>query len=956
MLKRHSLKTRLVLLIGAVALFSTLGLSQIAAHFGRQQIERDQSTLLNEMANRMVSRLSQDMSTRADEILLLTTLNPIRAPEVPLANKRRLFEQVKRAYPHYAWIGLTDGQGNILTGTDGLLVGKNVAKRAWFIEGSQGLHFGDAHDAFLLAKIMPKPRWDDLPLRLVDVSAPVRDDDGRLLGVICGHLSLDWGFEARRRMLDKLPGQAVDLVVLNHDGRVLMGTPELPSLAVDLSGLRGFQVISSAAAAPAVERWPDGRNYLTAVVAESPFRQYPGMGWSVVARKAEDAAFRRADALVHTITALGIATAVLFGLATWWMLDRQLQPLEQVSRAAEQVRGKDLTVPIPQPQGRDEIAVFARSLSQLVGDLQAYNAQLRLTSRVFTESSQGIMITDPEQRILRVNRAFGKITGYSEDEAIGQTPSILKSDLHDAAFYREMWHCIEQRGFWRGEIWNRNKQGKLYPEWLNINALTDEFGNVVHYIGLFDDITEKKEYEHRLVHLANYDLLTELPNRHLMQKHLQEALARVHGTESGLALLFIDLDKFKHINDTLGHPAGDLVLKEVATRFSAEIDGNQILSRWGGDEFVLVVPGADSMAASSLAKRLIERLQIPFALEGGRYHLSLSVGIALFPVDARSADGLMRCADTAMYRAKKAGANRYQFYEKTMNAGVERFLRIDSALRQALKNKGQGLSLVFQPQFDADGANIVGLEALLRWEHPELGHTTYLPSYASPEDRPGRVAVMERRQDKAVCMVSPAEFIPVAEDTGQILPLGAWVLEQVVKAYAELAADGCRRVPISVNCSVAQLRHHQLVDTLAGLVEKWQVPPHDLTVEVTETAIMSDETQVLQVLERLKAMGFRISIDDFGTGYSCLSYVQKLRPDELKIDRSFVEAIHDNPDSRNIVSFTLGLARTMNVEVVAEGVETIEQLAVLRELGDVTVQGFLFSRPVELGQLKNLLA
>jgi diguanylate cyclase (GGDEF)-like protein/PAS domain S-box-containing protein len=942
-------------MIGGLALLSTLALSQIASHLSRIQIEKDQSALLMGTANQMVSRLSQDMSNRADEILFLTHLDQVRDPNVAPEQKQTLFERVKQAYPHYAWIGITDSQGNILAGTDGLLVGKSVAKRDWFTKGSKGLHFGDAHDAFLLAKIMPKPKWDDLPLRLVDVSAPVLNDAGELLGVICGHLSLDWGFEARAKMLDKLPAQSLDLVVLNHEGRVLMGTPTLPSLAVDLSGLRSFQLISSAKAAPVLESWPDGNTYLTAAVAETPFKDYSGMGWSVMARKSERDAFGPADILSHTINIIGMVTAILFSLLMWFVLRRQLLPLEAVSAAAERIREEDLAVPIPKPTGKDEIAVFARSLTGLVSTLQGRNTELRLTSRVFEESGQGIMITDAQQRILRVNQAFERITGYTSSEATGQSPSLLQSGIHDNDYYRAMWDSITRHGAWSGEIWNRTKEGKTYPEWLNINVLKNDQGEVIHYIGLFDDITEKKEYEKRLVHLANYDVLTNLPNRHLMERHLKAALDRIDSTQSGLALVFIDLDEFKHINDSLGHPAGDMVLREVATRFASEIREEQILARWGGDEFVVVMPDADSIAATHLVKRLIKTLQRPFAIEGGQYHLSMSAGMALFPSDSRHAEGLLRCADTAMFQAKQAGSNLYRFYEGSMNAGVERFLKINSALHRSLDRGGEGLWLAYQPQFSSDGRRVVGIEALLRWEHPELGSTVFQPQYRSNEQRPAIVDRLIRSESGDSCQVSPGDFIPVAEDTGLIIELGYWILEKTMADYASLKASGCLPVPISVNFSVHQLHDHKLVERIDSLTSAYQVPPSHLKIEVTESAIMSDEQTALKVLGKLKSRGHLISIDDFGTGYSCLSYIQKLHPDEIKVDRSFVLRVDQSEDCHNIVSFTLGLATTMGIAVVAEGVETESQFSALKSIGDMRLQGFLFGKPITLEQLKSML-
>lgn len=509
MTTRHSLKVRLTVMIGILAILSTLALSQIAAHFSRLQIKEDQSALLRQIVVSMASRLNQDIRIRSDEIVLLTALDQIRQRNVSPERKREVFEIVRKNYPMYAWIGMTDDKGTITAGTDDLLVGKSVAARDWFIKGRDGLFFGDVHDAFLLAKLVPKPKWDDLPLRLVDISAPVMDKDNKLLGVICGHLSLDWAFEVREQMLQNISSQGLDVVVLNKEGNVLMGNVSLPSLRVNLRDLNSFRSVSSEtekpavvedwpngksylAVAAAVENWPDGKSYLTVAAANTSLKNFPTSGWTVVARKDKQIAFAPAERLAKTITVLGFITAGLFGIVMWVMIRRQLKPLEEVSAAAEHIHTVDLTTPIPKPKGDDEIATFARSLANVVSTLQKSNAELKLASRVFEESGQGIMITDAERRLLRVNRTFSDITGYTSEEALGKNPRFLQSGRHDLPFYQSMWESIKKEGVWRGEIWNKTKSGNLYPEWLTIGTLKDDKGNITHYIGIFDDITERK--------------------------------------------------------------------------------------------------------------------------------------------------------------------------------------------------------------------------------------------------------------------------------------------------------------------------------------------------------------------------------------------------------------------------------------------------------------------------------
>lgn len=920
--KKSSLKIQLAVGIAVLALVSSLISSHVASRFSREQIEHDQSALLQNMAVRMATQLAQDMSARGNEILFLANQDRIRDTKFPLEKKRDIFERMKQSYPFYAWIGIADQDGNIVAGTDGLLVGKSVAQREWFLKGKEELHFGDAHDAFLLAKLLPKPKWDDLPLRLVDVSAPVRDESGQFLGVICGHLSLDWAFEARNLMLDQLPLEGLDLVVLNKDGKILMGTPQLPSLKVDLSSLNTFQGLADSLRSVGIDVWPDSKKYLTAAVRETPFRNYPGMGWVIIGRKAEAAAFAPADHLSTLVLSVGVASTLGFVLLLWVMLSRKLKPLEEISAAAEQIRTQGTDVEIPRPVGDDEVATFARSLIGLVSELQESNAELKLASRVFEESGQGILISNAENKILRVNESFTRITGYRLADVVGNTPALLSSGQQDAFFYEKMWSSIRRTGGWQGEIWNRNKLGHVYPEWLTINTLKDEADQITHFIAIFDDISEKKEYEKRLVHLASYDQLTNLPNRNLMRRKVESMLkkAKRHGT--GLALLFIDLDKFKHINDTLGHPAGDQVLRELAIRFQSQVGEENLLSRWGGDEFVLAQPNADEASVMLLIEKLTQSLERPFTIEGERYYISMSVGVAMYPSHGDSVDVLLRCADTAMYQAKREGMNLFRFYDSTMNASLERFLKIDNALKHALDHHGLGLALNFQPQFDSTGKQIVGIEALIRWNHPEMG------------------------------AIGPNQFIPVAEETGQIARLGLWIIEEAARAYDYLRSHGCHPVQLSINCSAYQLNDNSVMDALALACATYDIPPGHLAVEITESAIMTDEQSAIEKLVKLGDAGHHISIDDFGTGYSCLTYIQKIKPAEIKIDQSFISKMISDSDSRNIVLFTINLAKSMGIVVVAEGVETHEQMQMLGEISqDVRLQGYLLSRPVALNDL-----
>ncbi|MDD2884874.1 MAG: EAL domain-containing protein [Dechloromonas sp.] len=910
------LKWRLSMGIGLLALLSTLLVWQLSSSLSRQQIERDQNTLLTSIAVRMATQMAHDMDARAGELRFLASQSEIRDPRLSSEKKRAIFERMRNNYPFYSWIGITDTEGNIVAGTDGLLVGKSVAKRDWFINGRDSLHFGDAHDAFLLAKFLPKPKWDDLPLRLVDISLPVHDEQGRLLGVICGHLSLDWAFEARESMLDQLNREHLDLIVLNKEGKVLMGTPRLPSLKVDLASLTSFQGLAHNSRQVANEQWPDGRNYLTAAVRETPFRNYQGMGWTIVARKPLDIALQAADQLSRLILIAGIGTALLFALAGWIVLNRLLRPLEQVAQVAERIKAHDLTTEIPQPAGDDEVSVLARSLTELVASLQAANAELQLSSRVFEESGQGILISDTNNRVLRVNRAFVQITGYPAAEILGQTPAVLQSGMQDKAFYQAMWQRLARHGQWQGEIWNKHKDGHRYPEWLTIYTLRDEQGQVAYYLAIFDDITEKKNYERRLVHLANYDTLTELPNRHLLQERTDRMLREATTNAQQLALIFIDLDRFKLINDTLGHPAGDTVLVDVARRFSLLVGNAQLLARWGGDEFVIVMPIKTADDAAHMAQNVANALHAPFIIAGEAYQLSMSAGIACFPNDGQSVAELLRCADTAMYQAKQAGRGEASFFTPTMNSELTQTVHISHALRLSLEHKDDSLSLVFQPKLDLHGQAVVGIDILARWQHPQQGE------------------------------VSPTQFIQIAEDNGLMPMLSQWLIEHSVRQISSIRQALGRALPFSLNLSAHQLRDTALPRQLQGACLQNELPCRDLTLEVTENAIMADEKSCIDNLLALKSLGFRLSIDNYGTAYASLNYLQTLRPAEIKIDRRLVDNLPVDPEYHERLQFIISMADKLGLNVVATGVENERQWQALQPMAPWAVQGFLFARPM----------
>lgn len=551
--------------------------------------------------------------------------------------------------------------------------------------------------------------------------------------------------------------------------------------------------------------------------------------------------------------------------------------------------------------------------------------QLRLAAVTF-ETSEAIVITDPNSHIVKTNSAFTEITGYRADEVIGKTINILRSDQHDHAFYTKMWHDLQQNHRWQGEIWNKRKNGELFPEWLTITAVRNEQGETSHYVAIFTDISERKAAEEKIRYQASYDALTKLPNRKLLHHSLEQATsAAVHFQHTG-ALLLLDLDEFKIINDSLGHRAGDKLLIAVAKRLKNLISAGDTLARIGGDEFAILIPdlGADIEWSTQYAKELGERvcrsLDDGFEIHQQLIHLSTSIGIALFPNGSTSADDLLRQADTAMFRAKANGKNNFLCFSPEMQMAVEKRLSIQSELKQAI-DAGQ-LELYYQPQFDhAD--NLVGAEALVRWNHPEKG------------------------------LIPPNDFIPTAEQTGLIIPLGRWVLEEACRSYAAWCLSDLQPPPrISVNVSSHQFHQSGFIEMIEGCLQRNNMSADKLELEITEEVLIQDMETTIDIIQQLKDLGVYFSIDDFGTGYSSLGYLRNLPINQLKIDRSFIQNLPDNASDALITDTIIAMASHMGLQVIAEGVETTAQLAFLKEKQCDFFQGFYFSKPLPLSEFE----
>ena len=539
---------------------------------------------------------------------------------------------------------------------------------------------------------------------------------------------------------------------------------------------------------------------------------------------------------------------------------------------------------------------------------------LRLSAKVFENTVEGVIITDSAARILAVNRAFTQVTGYELEDVLHLTPQILKSGRHDALFYNEMWKTLNQSGQWVGEIWNKRKNGEIYPERLTIGVVRDSNGGVGHYVGVFSDITDIKRSQERLDFLAHHDLLTTLPNRLLFNHRLNHSIALAQRNHRQLAVVFIDLDHFKNVNDTLGHDLGDELLKKVSADLNVHVRKSDTLARIGGDEFILLLDDIEAPRyAGAIAEKFLELLRRTFMISGHEIIVSASIGVSFFPTDGQDVSTLVKNADTAMYYAKTHGRNSYHFYESAMSEYAQERVRLESLLRRSIE-RGE-LSVHYQPQVNLVTGRLMGAEALVRWNNPELGS------------------------------VSPVRFIPIAEDIGYICALGEWVLRTACLQVKEWEKVGFTLPCISVNLSVKQLEHGDIVDIVRRVLEETGLSSLRLELEVTESAIMKNE-HALDLLDGLRAIGVELAVDDFGTGYSSLSYLRRLPIQKLKIDRSFITDVTAEPSREAIVRAIIALANALGLHTIAEGIETEAEAQFLIREGCQQAQGFLYSRPL----------
>ena len=567
-----------------------------------------------------------------------------------------------------------------------------------------------------------------------------------------------------------------------------------------------------------------------------------------------------------------------------------------------------------------KLSVFRDELKGEIDERTRAELQLKLFAMVFENALEGISITDKEGLIVAVNPSFTTITGYTAEEVIGKNPSVLKSDRHETDFYTGMWTSLKENGSWQGEIWNRRKNGESYPEILSISSVHNDVGELTNYVAVFHDISDMKLKDEQIEHQAYHDALTGLPNRILVADRLGVAIAHAKRAGTKVAVLFLDLDNFKKINDSLGHSLGDMLIQSVAKRLLGEFRDADTIARLGGDEFLIVVENvADEREVVELADRLLRAFDESYIIKGNELFVTTSVGVTLYPEDGSTPDILIKNADMAMYQSKAKGKNAYFLFTEEMNERVAKRINLENDMRQALKERQ--FTVYFQPKVNQRTGAVTGMEALVRWVKPD-----------------GTI-------------VSPVEFIPLAEETGLIVPLGEFVLEASCKAMQIFDGVGCGDIKVSVNLSPIQFEQEDLVEMVIDNLERNGLASSRLELEITESTLMTDVQTSIAKLNLLVDHGISIAIDDFGTGHSSLYYLKNFPIDVLKIDRSFVRDITEDVSDAQIVETIIMMAHNLGMTVVAEGVETKEQLELLDSFGCKTIQGYYYSKPLPLEEV-----
>jgi diguanylate cyclase (GGDEF)-like protein/PAS domain S-box-containing protein len=897
-MRTYSIRTHLLVLVLAITV-PFLGFVAFVIYSDMQQGVAQTKRLLRVVANTMASNTGRRIANARRLVELLAARPLVR--RVDSNNCDGILKEFLTLYPMYANVGYVDRDGNVVCSAIAPPHGEVFsAKNATWFQNVRSLKRFNVAPPFTgkitgkVVSVISTPIWNEhdemvgavflpIDLKTYDPNIPVQ-----LLpsGSHYGFVNED-GIEIWRNVdLNHSIGTRSSTDAAGRIARVRMG--EFESVSSD--GIRRFYSMNA----------------------------MPDVGWvawvGVPASTVYAAAQKRA--MIYTSTAL-IVVLVLVSVAI--RISRRIaRPVAGLEKAVDAIKGGDFKTRTAEA-GPREIASLAHEFNSMVAAEQLNCAQLRIAATAF-EAQEGIMVTDAKGVILRVNRAFTDMTGYSAEEAVGQTPSFLKSGRHDADFYRAMWDTIDRTGGWQGEVWDQRKNGDIYPKWLTISAVKDEKGAVTNYVGTHFDISERKQAEEKIYSLAYFDPLTGLANRTLLLDRLRQATTVSRRSHLFGALLFIDLDNFKIVNETQGYDVGDKLLQLVAQRLTKCVREGDTVARVGGDEFVVMLTGLAKIkqeAASTteqIADKILDSLSQPCPLGIIRHRCTGSIGVTLFLDESTNVDELLKQAELSLYKSKDAGRNAWHFFDPTMEAAVRERVDLEERLRRAVEENQ--LELHYQAQLE-NGSRLVGVEALVRWRHPQRG------------------------------LVSPAEFIPLAETTGLILPLGRWVLETACRQLAEWAQNpSLASLNIAVNVCARQFHHAEFVDQVLDTIKRTGANPLRLKLELTESLLVENVEEIIVKMSELKSKGVGFSLDDFGTGYSSLYYLKRLPLDNLKIDQSFIRDVLINPNDAAIARTIIALAQNLGLGVVAEGVETKAQWDFLADSGCDVYQGYLFSRPL----------
>lgn len=948
----YTLRNRISLLVVTLTLTLALIVSMSAGEISRAQITQRRGARLLQFAQQFSQQLDSQLFEYWREVQFIATLDTVREPNVAPAEVRELLEEMIETHSFYSWVGLTDAEGTVRVSTSGMLEGQSVAARPWFVEGSKAPFVGDVHEAVLLASLLPAPANNE-PLRFLDIAAPVYDDAGAFVGVLGVHMNWEWARTVMTSTLQYADGD-IGLTILNRDGNLLLSSSEQASASASIMNSR------QGGTGNVIEVWADGNTYMTGFTYDSGYQAYPGLGWIIRASQPLSSALAPAYTLRQQILLVGLLVGVVFAVVGWAVARYLTAPLHKLAVVSGEIQ-EGHTPAVPVVAGRDEVSQLSRTMSTLLTtlnlrnlDLQTLNASLEMQVRERTQAAEqraqalsdeisirqqvegalresqetfrrvtesilhGIAIT-VDGEIMYANQTLLNMFGYSNQDMIGLADVLLiapearpyYATRVESVFFETEGVYVDG-GTFPIEVFKRplmyyGRQGRvLFIRDITQRRQEQEEMNRLHQV-TSEQLVELQQVYSQLSYQAAHDYLTGLVNRKQFEKAVIGAVEAA-GDDS-VAVFYIDLDRFKLVNDTLGHAAGDDLLRQVAQRLRECIPGDAILARLGGDEFALLLPDVTAPdEATTIARKMLEVLQEAFVIEDTAVNVTSSIGISFYPADAETTIQLVQKADTALYEAKKLGRNQYYLASDLTDEDVALRVRLEHDMHEALE-RGDFM-LEYQPQYSLRTEKIIGFEALIRWQHPELG------------------------------VISPGDFIPIAEETGLILPISQWVLEEACRAVA-IWQDSHAGVKVSVNISTLQAGQVEFAEMVTETLKKHEVDPALVTLEITESILMGEKD--LDALEALHSAGFQFAIDDFGTGYSSLSYLQRFPVSSLKIDRSFVRNI-DSEKSRALIKAMITMGHSLEMQVVAEGVEEREQLEKLRSLDCDVIQGFLISQ------------